>query len=503
MLLQNVRKPSLSWPYLLYGWGEICVVDLRTGLRTVHLPGYWPCGWYDSGTVYVTRDGDARLFSLTPDGTLTDLGYHAPDSVAANGGWGYTVEHGRSVWNGRTLSDTHGNRGFAVNGPWALHSRNEGTEPWPCYLYASGSLARRIEPMCPDHWHEITPAGDVLYGGAHGQVCVSTPEGEYDSSATTNRKELRVKVRAGYEWSVCGQDATHILNRSLGLLWRSSRGITDFDICDSPQGWLCVVHDDVGVGETFILDPAQAQAVAIPFEFQEEVPVLPHVGRHVACFVYFRDSKDYGDRPATPGGSIIVDEPRALPAENYPDEHGEPVPMMLGLPCLLHDQLDWWWDRVQYGYVVAEGDVPKLRTLSHLARYIMGWRGLEPRELVSYTAGLVPEPNVEWPTEITGVQWYPEPHETPETFAARMHTTMQKVAGRRVAAIPAFYDRNGTLPHVERFVPTYRDLLAAWPNVELVMAFNDGRQNAELGMGGMRYHPELYAWWSALINACR
>lgn len=227
---------------------------------------------------------------------------------------------------------------------------------------------------------------------------------------------------------------------------------------------------------------------------------LPPAPAHLTtCGYFFRDSQQYGDHPAAPGThSVIVDEPRALPAEPRPD--GTPVRMILGLPCLLHEHLARWWDQVDAVYIIAEtSNVAEVNTTADFARMLMRERGLSPKPLLSYTAGHVLRDTLE-PDDILGVQLYAERGADPvasiRAQAARIWPQIQH--RRRVAIIGQAYDRGGwfTGAQIAAIQPVLYETACAWPNCELLVWFSDSRR------GGTRdYEAQVRPWHDAIAEA--
>lgn len=225
-----------------------------------------------------------------------------------------------------------------------------------------------------------------------------------------------------------------------------------------------------------------------------EIPAAP--AHLVGCGYFFRDSQQYGDHPAAPGThSVIVDEPRALPAEPRPD--GTHVRMILGLPCLLHEHLARWWDQVDAVYVAAEGHEAQLEQDAGVARWLMQARGLAPKPIVSYTGAAV-FPEALEADDLLGVQLYLEPGETPEALRARAQAIWPQVAHRRLVIIGQAYDRGGAFTGevIAALQPVLYDLACAWPTCEALLWFSDGRP------GGVRdYEAEVRPWHNAIAEA--
>lgn len=220
------------------------------------------------------------------------------------------------------------------------------------------------------------------------------------------------------------------------------------------------------------------------------VSLLP-LGRTIGVGYFFRDSQQYGDNESAPGThSVIVDEPRALPAEGG-------LRMILGSTCLLHEHLANWWDLVDAVYVSAEGDVAQLERDAELARYIMRHRQLTLKPILSYTADMV-FTDALTPTDIIGIQAYANAGETPEEFQARLAGGLKWVKHRRVALICQAYDRFNpwwTGPRLEALQVVYWNLARQFPNIDYILLFSDGRR------GGTRDYPELRRWHTAMVIA--
>lgn len=226
--------------------------------------------------------------------------------------------------------------------------------------------------------------------------------------------------------------------------------------------------------------------------------VVPPAPPHLRGFGYFfRDSQQYGDNPAAPcTHSVIVDEPRSLPAEPLPD--GTPVRMILGLPCLLHEHLDAWWSLVDAVYVAAEGDVARLERDAALARQIMAHRQLAPKPLIGYTGRQV-YPQALEPTDLLAVQLYLERGEGAASLRHVAAELASQLGDRRVALIAMAFDRLGWFTGAElaALQPVYYEIASAWPTCEYLLAFSDGRP------GGTRTHEALRPWHAAITTAIR
>ena len=231
----------------------------------------------------------------------------------------------------------------------------------------------------------------------------------------------------------------------------------------------------------------------------EPTPVvdLKPLGRPIKVAYFFRDSQQYTDNPSAPGThSIIVDEPRALPAEDSP---AGPVRMIVGLPCLLHEQLAAMWDRVDAVYVAAESDAAKLEQDAALARYIMGHRGLAWRPLISYTGNAL-YPSALTASDLIGVQGYGVDGETPDALTARLRPWLRSVQHRRVALICQAYDRASaywTGARLAALQPTWWALAREFTNIEAILLFSDGRK------GGTRDYPEMRPIHAEMVRLAR
>ncbi len=240
----------------------------------------------------------------------------------------------------------------------------------------------------------------------------------------------------------------------------------------------------------------RAEIAALPLDVA--AVVVPPAPAHLwGCGYFFRDSQQYGDNPAAPGThSLVVDEPRALPAEPQPD--GSLTRLILGLPCLLHEQVAAWWPLVDAIYVPAEAGVEALEQDAALARTICSARGLPPRPILSYTGAAV-YPDALTDTDILGVQLYLEAGETETDLRAYAASVAPAVAHRDTALVVQAYDRNGTWTGADlaALQPVFYDLACAWPRCRYLCWFSDGR------LGGTRSHPEMRPWHLAIDAALR
>lgn len=240
------------------------------------------------------------------------------------------------------------------------------------------------------------------------------------------------------------------------------------------------------------------------FEEVAELPIyqtaviLPPAPAHLKGVGYFfRDSQQYGDNPDAPcTHSVIVDEPRSLPAEPQPD--GTVTRMILGLPCLLHEQISQWWELVDAVYVAAEGDAAKLETDAALARSIMAFRGLAPKPILGYTGNRL-FPTALRGTDLLGVQLYLNRGQGAADLRTLAAVQYGLVSTRRVALIGMAFDRLGWFTGAElaALQPVYWEIACGWPTCEYLLLFSDGRP------GGTRMHEELRPYHTAMVQRVR
>ncbi|HOQ61081.1 MAG TPA: hypothetical protein PKZ08_10705 [Vicinamibacterales bacterium] len=236
----------------------------------------------------------------------------------------------------------------------------------------------------------------------------------------------------------------------------------------------------------------RAEVAALPLD----VPpvVVPPAPAHLRmCGYFFRDTAIYpyiakygGENPAAPGTHSIIVDDHGLPAE--PRADGSTPRMIVGVGQLLHPQMPTWWDRVDAVYVAVEGDPRGLADLCDLARYVMDWRRLEPRPILSYS-GAELYTGVLRREDILGVQLYAARGRDPvadiRAQAAALWPRLTAVP--RVAIIGQAYDRGGwfTGEQCAAIQPVLYEVAAGWPNCTGLFWFSDSRT------GGTRDHEEM------------
>ena len=131
------------------------------------------------------------------------------------------------------------------------------------------------------------------------------------------------------------------------------------------------------------------------------------------CGYFFRDTNVHayvakygGENKEAPGTHSIIVDDHGMPAETRQD--GTTPRMIVGVGQLLHPQLPGWWDDVDAVYVAVEGDPNGLGNLMELASYIMDWRRLAPKPVLTYSGGDAVSRSPSGRDDILGVQLYAE-----------------------------------------------------------------------------------------------
>jgi hypothetical protein len=221
------------------------------------------------------------------------------------------------------------------------------------------------------------------------------------------------------------------------------------------------------------------------------------------CGYFYRDTAVYayiakygGENPAAPGTHSIILDGYGLPAEPMPS--GFTPRMIVGLDLLLHPQVPTWWDRIDAVYVAVEGDPVGLKEMADLARYLMSYRRLPHKPVLSYS-GVNLFPSSLQPTDILGVQLYAEqgadPVESIKAQAAAYWPQIQAVP--KVAIIGQAYDRGGWFTGADLLAiqPVLYDIAISWPNCVGLFWFSDSRT------GGTRDYEEIRPWHYSIFGA--
>jgi hypothetical protein len=248
-----------------------------------------------------------------------------------------------------------------------------------------------------------------------------------------------------------------------------------------------------------------ADVAALPLDAAPPVVVtVPPAPAHLTmCGYFFRDTAIHayvapygGENPEAPGTHSIIVDDHGMPAETRQD--GTTPRMIVGLAQLLHPQLPGWWDRVDAVYVAVENDEDGLRSLMDLARYVMAFRQLAPKPILTYS-GTAVFPSVHRPTDILGIQLYAERGTDPVRNLREQAAWYRAQTAHvpRVAILGQAFDRLGwfTGPQLAAIQPELYAIACAWPNCEGLFWFSDSRQ------GGTRDHEEMRPWHVAIADA--
>lgn len=505
------------WPRLspdglrvLYGaGGEAWVAVWRAGFEQPITEGpnrVYPMGWLNGHALCAIVPPRPQEEPIAIDGGA----YPSVNRVDARGGsWcaGRAADGYRVWFNGTEIL---GLRGWdsACDGPVLTVQTHAGLD-----IYRDGVRVSTI-PCGEVRSHRLRGSCVGFSQGARAWILeLGLNEQPTDVTVSPSGRESCPVVVHGWVWSVTEVGGlTYVQGHPLGetrvLVRARPSGSQDWiDVVHIEGAWIVASCHDRGV--LVVEDIPDAEALRPWDEILADLPmspvVVPPAPAHLTgCGYFFRDTnvhaylKKYGDEnPEAPGTHSVIIDDHGMPAETR--ANGTTPRMIVGLGQLLHAQLPGWWDQVDAVYVAVENDPVALTSSVGLAKYLMSWRKLSPRPVLTYSGATI-DPATIGPHDILGVQLYAEPGRDPvANIQAQAAVYAPQIRGvRRVAVIGQAYDRGGlfTGAQIAALQPVLYDIACGWPNCEYLLWFSDSRK------GGTRdYEPEVRPWHTAIAQA--
>jgi hypothetical protein len=504
----NGWYPKLSYPWVAHGFAECWLSNIVTG-ETRRIRGDVRCqaaGWLnDKEVCYYRGELPAHIETEHLDtGVVRPLAVRMINRVVArNGSWatGY-AESGTVTFNGTEVAHGVGWR-VDVDGAALVCQANDGLHVW-----VNGQPKPTLIPKATLVDPQVR--GDHVGYGYSGNARVVDLRSGQDDDVTVApwRKENGTTRIDGWIWTTTEKpDGTSAaIGRPVGAtdcLVFPVESAVGLDVQRVGAYWVVATYGSQG---QLVVQSARVDAPRVPLAppAPPSPVVVPPAPAHLTmCGYFFRDTNIHayvakygGENKEAPGTHSIIVDDHGMPAETRRD--GTTPRMIVGLSQLLHPQLEGWWQDVDAVYVAKEGDEDGLRSLMDLARYIMAYRHLAPKPILTYSGREV-FPNVHRPTDILGIQLYAE-QGTDGVRNLREQAAWYRAKTAhvpRVAIIGQAFDRSvgWTGAQLAAMQPELYALACEWPNCEGLFWFSDSRT------GGTRDHEEMRPWHVAITAA--